>query len=81
LRDERFERIINEILVGVVKNKKDRIDILQLSQEFKKREDIDEFLVFKDKRAKILNKKFFDEFVFDFLNINSWDDFEKKNKK
>jgi hypothetical protein len=80
LRDERFERIINEILVGVVKNKKDRIDILQLSQEFKKREDIDEFLVFKDKRAKILNKKFFDEFVFDFLNINSWDDFEKKIK-
>jgi hypothetical protein len=80
LRDERFERIINEILNGKVKYKKDRRDILELAKKFRQKEDIDEFLGFVENEAKILNKKFFDEFVFDFLDINGWSDFGKKAK-
>jgi hypothetical protein len=80
LRDERFKRIVNEILTEVVKSKNDRKDILKLVKEFREKEDIDEFLGFIGSEVKIFNKKFFDEFVFDFLDIKSWNDFEKEAK-
>jgi hypothetical protein len=78
LRDERFKRIINEVLNAKVEVKKDRDDILRLVKKFFKKEDIDSFLLFKKNEAKILNREFFEKFVFDFLNIKNWNGFGKK---
>jgi hypothetical protein len=80
LRENRFKRIVKEVLRGEVKKQQDRKDFLELVKEFRKKEDVDEFLIFKGNESKVLNKEFFDEFVFGFLGIKSWSDFKKTPK-
>jgi hypothetical protein len=80
LRKERFKRIVKEILNGNVPKKDDRDNILILIKKYVQKYDLTNpyFLKFDSSRVIRNDPVLFESFVFDYLNISNWEDFEKK---
>jgi len=60
----RFYRIIKEIKSGIVKNSKDRKDLVKLIDEFSKKEDVFRYFVrFRGKEAIVNDEEIFERFI------------------
>jgi len=77
LTKERFKKIVKMILNDEKILKKDRKDFEKILKDYRNLNDKSLFFIFRDYKGHIIDKKEFENFVFNFLNIKNWDDFYK----